>query len=314
MFHAIQHITRYRYSEPIAESQMEVRMEPRSELNQRCWEFELLTTPKARVHHYRDSIGNTVHHFDVPGRHTRLTITAQSLVEVDPPDALPETLGPDAWGEIDAAAAEGDHWEMLAPSKFVVMSPLLEALAAELELDRRVDPLTALLGINRAMRSTFAYAPKSTRVDTPIDDVLRSRRGVCQDFSHIMIALVRQMGIPCRYVSGYLFHGSDDRARSSDDATHAWVEAYLPELGWVGLDPTNDMIASDRHIRVAVGRDYADVPPTRGVFRGSADSELSVSVQVVPAEAPILEEPAATSWIHVDNDDASGLVEQQQQQ
>ena len=129
----------------------------------------------------------------------------------------------------------------------------------------------------------FEYRPQSTRVDSPIDEALDARSGVCQDFAHIMIALVRDIGIPCRYVSGYLFH--HDRAdRSSIGATHAWVEALLPDIGWVGFDPTNNRLAEDRHIRVAIGRDYSDVPPTKGVFKGvsAVRSELAVAVKVGP--------------------------------
>ena len=118
------------------------------------------------------------------------------------------------------------------------------------------------------------------------DHALSMRQEVCQDFTHIMIALVRQLRVPCRYVSGYLYHRSNGPDRSAEDAMHAWVEAYLPGLGWVGFDPTNNVLTGDRHIRVAVGRDYADVPPTRGVFKGNGDSELCVAVQVYPAEAP----------------------------
>ncbi len=139
----------------------------------------------------------------------------------------------------------------------------------------------------------FAYSPKSTRVDSPIDEALETRAGVCQDFAHIMIALARQAGIPCRYVSGYLFHRPDSLDRSSDGATHAWVEALLPDLGWIGFDPTNNLIVGDRHIRVAVGRDYADVPPTRGVFKGKSAvrSELAVAVSVGPARLAMAGDP-----------------------
>ncbi|WP_255603911.1 transglutaminase family protein [Oscillochloris sp. ZM17-4] len=140
------------------------------------------------------------------------------------------------------------------------------------------------------MYRTFAYAPQTTTVDSPIDEALAKRKGVCQDFAHIMIALVRPLGIPCRYVSGYLYHRVEDHDRSERDASHAWVEALLPGLGWVGFDPTNNLIARDRHIRVAVGRDYADVPPTKGVYRGRAESSLEVGVKVVPTEAFIPDE------------------------
>ena len=168
------------------------------------------------------------------------------------------------------------------PSPFARPTPRLEDFAREIDLQRAEDPLATVRRINAELFDRLTYSPKSTRVDSPIDDALESRKGVCQDFTHIMIALVRQLGIPCRYVSGYLFHQPDGDVRSPDGSTHAWGEAWLPELGWVGFDPTNNLVADHRHIRVAVGRDYADVPPTRGVFKGAsaARSELSVAVRV----------------------------------
>jgi transglutaminase-like putative cysteine protease len=226
-------------------------------------------------------------------------VIAESLVEHQPLAEIPECLAPEAWKELDALVAEGDYWEMLLPSEFALPTPLLLELATELNVTRRDDPLKLLYEINRHLYDAISYAPQTTRVDSPIDEALRSRRGVCQDFAHIMIALVRQLGIPCRYVSGYLYHGLDDHDRSISDATHAWVEAFLPELGWVGFDPTNALIARDRHIRTALGRDYADVPPTRGLFRGRTDSELYVAVQVTAStEAPDLDRelPIPEDW------------------
>jgi transglutaminase-like putative cysteine protease len=175
---------------------------------------------------------------------------------------------------------------MLMPSRFASPTDLLDKLAHKLDVRRRDDPLVLLRELTAALRETFEYAPQATEVDSLIDEALSNRRGVCQDFAHIMIALVRGVRIPCRYVSGYLFHRLEDDDRSAEDATHAWVEALLPGLGWVGFDPTNNLIASQRHIRVAIGRDYGDVPPTRGVFKGQAKTELSVAVKVVPSATP----------------------------
>ena len=280
MYYSIRHVTRFRYYKPISESIMEVRIQPRTEEMQRCLEFHLFTQPRARIHDYRGDLGNRVHYFDIPNRHTQLTVTAESLVElIETPD-IPERLLPDAWRELDALTANDEYWDMLQPSHFASPTPLLHQLAQELHVERGSDPLTTLRTLNTALRGAIDYAPQNTRVDSPIDDALSQRRGVCQDFAHIMITLVRGLGIPCRYVSGYLYHRGGRRDRSSESATHAWVEALLPSLGWVGFDPTNDMLAGDRHIRVAVGRDYADVPPTRGVFRGKTESELSVTVKV----------------------------------
>jgi transglutaminase-like putative cysteine protease len=310
MFYSIRHVTRFVYTPPVTESMTEVRMQPRAEGGQRCLKFEIHTQPRARILGYRDHLGNIVHHFDIPGKHSQLKITAESTVEIAPPPPLPESLDDGAWEAMDAIDRSGAYWDYLAPSQYAFKTELLAELARELRVKRRGDPLSLLREINAAIYENFDYKPQSTSVDSPIDDALRMRVGVCQDYAHIMIALARELRIPCRYVSGYLFHEGNGHDRSAAGASHAWVEAYLPELGWVGFDPTNNLIAGERHIRTAIGRDYADVPPTRGVFKGLAQSELSVGVQVSPAEAPPPEEEMApmTTWI------APAPVEDDQQQ
>ncbi|EFO78974.1 transglutaminase domain-containing protein [Oscillochloris trichoides DG-6] len=284
MYYSILHKTRFRYSAPISESLTETRMRPLSEGFQRCLKFNLTTSPNATIHHYQDAYANAVQHFDIPGQHRQLTITAEAIVAFTEPPRLPRSLSPEAWNLLDDLVAEQDVWDFLAPSHFARPSPLLNTLAEQLDVRRRGDPLSLLFEIAGRMYRTFAYAPQTTSVDSPIDQALANRKGVCQDFAHIMIALVRPLGIPCRYVSGYLFHRAEDHDRSESDATHAWVEALLPGLGWIGFDPTNNLLARDRHIRVAVGRDYADVPPTKGVHRGRAESTLEVGVKVLPTE------------------------------
>ena len=299
MFYSIRHVTRFVYTPPVTESMTEVRMQPRAEGGQRCLKFELHTQPRARILGYRDHLGNIVHHFDIPGKHSQLKITAESTVEIAPAPPLPESLDAGAWEAMDAIDRSGAYWDYLAPSQYAFKTELLAELARELRVKRRGDPLSLLREISAAIYESFDYKPQSTSVDSPIDDALRMRVGVCQDYAHIMIALARELRIPCRYVSGYLFHEGNGHDRSAAGASHAWVEAYLPELGWVGFDPTNNLIAGERHIRTAIGRDYADVPPTRGVFKGLAQSEMSVGVQVSPAEAPPPEEEMApmTTWI-----------------
>lgn len=294
MYYSILHKTRYRYTAPVRESLTEVRMKPRSEGVQRCLTFKLTTSPASPVHHYTDCYGNTVHHFDIPTPHRTMTITAEAIVILPQPPPLPDTLGPGAWDELDALTRAEDHWDFLAPSRFARTTPMLEDLARELGAERRDDPVIVLRELNERMYQAFAYDSDHTEVDSPIDLALAARKGVCQDFAHIMIALVRRLGIPCRYVSGYLFHRVEDHDRSEQDATHAWIEALLPNLGWFGFDPTNNLIAGERHIRTAVGRDYADVPPTRGIFKGRAESRLEVGVKVAPTEARIPAEEVAT--------------------
>jgi transglutaminase-like putative cysteine protease len=188
---------------------------------------------------------------------------------------------------------------MLLPSTFAVETPALVGLAATLDVRRRDDPLALTHEINQRLFDYFDYVPQHTRVDSPIDEAITSRKGVCQDFAHTMIALLRHVGIPARYVSGYLYRGREDHDRSTPDASHAWVDAFLPHLGWVGFDPTNNLVASRRHIRTALGRDYADVPPTRGVFRGATQSELYVAVHVEASNsAPELDRslPVPEDW------------------
>lgn len=311
MHYSIRHITRFRYSSPISESIMELRMQPRSEHGQRCLDFRLQIVPPARVLSYHDYYGNAVHHFSLPRQHTQLTITAEALVEAHPPPEPPEALPPHSWHDLAVIVATDQYWDFQHPSFFARPTELLCALMQELQLVRGADPLSTLRHVNTAIYEHFSYAPNTTRVDSPIDDALRACRGVCQDFAHIMIAMVRELGIPCRYVSGYLFHRTEDHDRSEEDATHAWVEALLPDLGWVGFDPTNNLIAGERHIRVAVGRDYADVPPTHGFYRGQAASELAVTVQVSPSVAPPSEDDMpAVVWVPY----AGDLQEAQQQQ
>jgi transglutaminase-like putative cysteine protease len=289
MRYSVRHVTRFTYDSPITESVMEARMQPRSDGFQRCLHFALTTTPDARVMVYQDHDGNTVHHFDIPARHSRLTVTADALVECLPRTPLPHRLGPGAWTTLDALASSGESYESLSQSTFVTPSAALEAFRQELRLERGHDPLVTLRRLMGEVYARFEYSPRSTRVDSPIDEALATRRGVCQDFAHIFLALVRPLGVPARYVSGYLFRDEGSSDRSADGATHAWVEVLLPDLGWVGFDPTNNLIAEDRHVRVAIGRDYADVPPTRGVYKGASAvrSELGVSVRVGAARSPL---------------------------
>jgi len=298
-FISIRHLTRFRYSHPISESIMETRMHPRSDQHQHCLSFTLSVSPRCRVFSYRDPLGNNVQHFDIPGEHNQLVIIAESIVEQQSRPEVPKFLAPDAWKEVDAMVAEGDYSEMLLPSGFAHSTEPLRELAARLHVVRRDDPLMLVQELNKKLYDYFDYDPEHTNVDSPIDVAIISGRGVCQDFAHTMIALLRHVKIPARYVSGYLYRGNNDHDRSTPDASHAWVEALIPQLGWVGFDPTNNLVGCHRHIRTAIGRDYADVPPTHGVFRGKTESELYVAVHVEATDkAPDLDRkiPIPEDW------------------
>lgn len=320
MLYDIRHLTRFRYSDPVQENVMEARMQPRTEALQTCLKFDLNVKPTVQLQCYHDYLGNTVHHFDLPRLHKQLSLTAEAQVEVDHTPRVPDSLPASSWQALAQLGDQFEYWDMLRPSRFTRPTPLLNALAEELNIDT-TDPLTAVRQLNERLYAAFDYAPKTTDVHSTFDEALAQRQGVCQDFTHIMIALLRQIGIPARYVSGYLFHRRQTHNqaidRSVEDATHAWVEAYLPELGWVGFDPTNNLIVGERHIRVAVGRDYADVPPTRGVYSGEAKDELSVGVSVTIADSRAVTDEEllpVTTWEPIDEEDLLHFQQQQQQQ
>ena len=319
MFYAVRHYNRYRYTRPVWQSAMEVRMHPRNEQSQRCFTFQLSVSPRARIFSHIDHNGNVVHYFDIPEPHRYLTVIADALVDVDAPEPLPPSLGETAWQDLDHLIASEDYWDMLMPSHFARDSEELDAFGKECGVNKRSgDPLDLLLSLNNAIFERFDYVRDKTTVNSPIEVALRARQGVCQDFTHIFIALVRNLRIPCRYVSGYLYHDELHPDRSAEGATHAWAEALLPGVGWIGFDPTNNLTTGERHIRTATGRDYSDVPPTVGIMKGSAKSELQVRVRVTPSEAvlpPDQELAADQEWSRfLENNELAETVAAQQQQ
>lgn len=318
MFYTIQHITKFRYNLPVSESVMEVRMHPRSEDAQRCITFQLSVSPKTRVFSYRDYLNNYVHHFDIPRFHNQLLVVAESVVDVEDSPELPWALDMGAWERLDHQIVQNDFWEFLRESDFVGESPGLQQLREELQAFRRDDPLSVVREINQGLFESFYYDTEATNVNSPITRALDQRKGVCQDFAQIMLALLRPLGLPARYVSGYLFHDKHDI--SAEGATHAWVEVYLPDIGWTGFDPTNNMLACERHIRTAIGRDYGDVPPTKGVYKGQAMSQLSVKVKVLksdkfePAEEELTSNEDWGTFLARDREAEVTLLRQQQHQ
>ncbi len=280
----IDHTTAFTYSEPVLYSLLELRLRPRTEGQQQCLSFKLTTTPPSQATAYRDGLGNAVHHFDIPQQHTELRLVSEAVVEIAPFPELPPSLSPSAWDALRTLSISGEFYDELEPSHYIQTTPALVAFTEQLGVAQpHSDPLTLLRQLNAAIKTTLRYDQRSTSVDSAIDVALELRGGVCQDYAHIMIAICRRLGIPARYVSGYLFHRTDQKDQSAEDASHAWIEAYLPGLGWIGFDPTNDLIAAERHVRVAVGRDYLDVPPVRGVLNGGGASTLEVGVRVAEA-------------------------------
>lgn len=316
MQYSVKHITHYKYLGPVRESAMEVRLRPRTDARQRCYSFQLSIEPPVTPNEYVDHVGNVIHYFDIAAQHDELRLESRAVVDVNQPVIAPSgAVGP-SWSELESLSESADFWDYLQPSRFIRQSESLRSFASEFNVTRRDTPLALLRELSDRMYSAFEYQPLTTNVNSQIDEALEKRAGVCQDFAHIFIALVRPLGIPCRYVSGYLFHRSQDHDRSEQDASHAWAEAYLPGIGWLGLDPTNNIVAGERHIVVAVGRDYDDVPPTRGVFKGVVASQLKVGVRVVPATSDDLQEsdlPLSTMPQEYTQEEEAAFEEYQQQ-
>ena len=287
----IRHVTQYHYERPVRESLMELWMQPQKTARQRLVSFELDIEPAAQVFSYADSFGNAVYHFDVPQPHDMLTIIARSAVETEGPGERPDALDMGEWDRLRSEFVRGECFDFLRPHGFVQTTDALAGFVAEHQLEdlRRKDPLTAMRILSETIYKAFEYQAGVTDADSPIDLALGAGRGVCQDFAHIMLAICRSWGLPARYVSGYLFTDREAGDRSDPDATHAWVEVFLPSLRWVGFDPTNNVMTGERHVAVAVGRDYADVTPSRGVYKGDSDSELAVGVSVRRARAALAE-------------------------
>jgi transglutaminase-like putative cysteine protease len=286
----VRHVTQYHYDASVRESVMELWMQPQKSGSQRLVSFELEVEPPAQLFSYADNFGNAVYHFDVPQPHERLTIVARAAVETQQLD-LPDALDRGEWDRLKSDFVRGECYDFLQPHGFAVQTPALQAFVEKHQINdlRHFDPLTAVRKLMALIYEAFDYETGVTTAESPIDHALEEGRGVCQDFSHIMIAICRAWEIPARYVSGYLFTNRTEGDRSDPDATHAWIEVFLPSLRWVGLDPTNNVMTGERHVAVAVGRDYADVPPSQGVYKGEAESQLAVGVSVRRARTAIAE-------------------------
>ena len=284
----VRHRTRYGYDDEVTASYGRAYLVPRDAPGQRCLEHRLEVSPEPLFSHESvDLYGNRSVYFEVHTGHEVLDVLAVSRVEVDRP--LPDLAALDrlSWEQAAAAVAAGptavEACDLLLPSPQVGVEPELAGYAATVfEPGRPVgEALTALVS---RIHDDFDYRSGATSVSTTLAEVLRRREGVCQDFAHVAVACLRTVGIPARYVSGYLeTEPPPGRPRlQGADASHAWVSALLPELGWVDLDPTNDQPADSRYVVTAWGRDYADVPPLKGViFTESTSSTLAVEVDVV---------------------------------
>lgn len=287
MTYRITHTTEYKYATPVSGSHNMAHLLPVSYRRQRCLDSDLEIDPNPRaLRHYRDYYGNTATYFDLAKTHQRMRVTVVSRVEVTLP---PAPLDERPWEVVVSDLMQSTDERSLLAREFLLASPYLPTLAdvyayALPSFTPRRSFGEALLDLMKRIHTEFKYESGATTVATPLTEVLATREGVCQDFAHLMIACLRSMGIPAFYVSGYIetVPPPGQIRLVGADASHAWLSAYSPVTGWMEFDPTNDVMPTLRHIRLAKGRDYGDVAPLKGVLYGGGEHRLTVSVDVCP--------------------------------
>lgn len=278
------HTTTYDYSEPVSLCHSEVHLAPRATRQQRVVSHELIIHPKPdSCTNHKDYFGNEVTYFAIDEPHQRLSITSSSVIDLQASQPIHPGLTP-PWEQVREAVHRHEMAETFEALQFAFESP---RIAIGPEFASYAGPsftagrpmLDAVMDLCRRIHREFEYDQRATTVTTPVGEVLSSRRGVCQDFAHIMIACLRSMRLPARYVSGYLRSGGDSLGT---EASHAWVSVFCPGFGWLDIDPTNDVIPSGSHVTIAWGRDYSDVTPVKGVASGGGEQTIGVSVEVLP--------------------------------
>lgn len=261
----IHHTTVFSYDEPISEGFTEVRLKPQDGQGQLCPSFALTSNPSASVFSYRDRHGNEVLHFDLLTPHDRLTVTARSVVHTA-----------DEFVRTETGLSLVDRFDFLQPTTYAPLGEAIRELAGPCVVQG--DSAATVARVTAAVRGRLRYETGSTDVTTTAEDALARGAGVCQDFTHVALGACRSLGLPSRYVSGYIYAPGS----ASGAASHAWLDVFLDGHGWISVDPTHDTFQNGHHVRLAVGCDYADVPPTRGVFKGNAKESLGVTVKIEP--------------------------------
>jgi transglutaminase-like putative cysteine protease len=286
----ISHVTKYSYQSPASELFMDVRLSPPTDASQTVISRSLVVSPECPLIGYTDYFGNHVEQFSIISRHESLVLRAESEIETHPM-AVPEEAMALSFSEARQVLRRDQlkSFDFLHSSPGVELGPAVNRIASRFfnskaELGQIVHDLMAWVN------SYFKYTPGSTHVGTTVDEALKLKKGVCQDYAHVMIAILRSGGIPARYVCGYIETDSQRRAAAKKNApkrligaaeSHAWVDLKLPNGDWYALDPTNNIPASERHVVLAVGRDFHDTSPTRGVFKGAGRTSLKATVQML---------------------------------
>ena len=268
----IQHTTHFAYASPVRDSFNEVRLQPFSNEHQTVEAFDLRIAPLARVRQYQDFYANSVHHFEIVEPHTELLVESRLRVTTHPPPALSLDARPAPLARLPEALRTERCSDFVLESRYVDTSPETWRLAVD-AIEGENDVWQGALRLMAFVHGHLAYQSHSTQVHTHMREVLARRQGVCQDFAHVLLGLCRALRIPALYVSGYL-------ATETASATHAWVEVFVPGAGWQGLDPTHHRPPDESYVKIAVGRDYADVAPVKGTYKGTTERTMKVAVRV----------------------------------
>ena len=293
MRYRVSHRTVYEYNNAVSVSHHLIRLKPREFAFQHCSDFRVASEPEpSLISSHEDYFGNTVNFITIEGPHRQLAVTSRCQVEICPRNAL-RSEDDQPWEVVRELCRQDIGLYRDGASEFVFPSPLVapappfaEYGAASFLPGRPV--LDAGLDLMHRIHHDFQFNSETTTVATPLEQVFEQRSGVCQDFAHLQIACLRALGLPARYVSGYLETSppAGQPKLAGADASHAWVQLWCGDAGWLDLDPTNDLLPGERHITVALGRDFADVSPLRGVLVGSGTHHLSVAVDVTPMLEP----------------------------
>lgn len=277
----VKHITQYSYTEPVIDSMNQLMLYPLQEGGQELISHQLTVSGYPEVETFTDYFGNKVGIFSLLTPHEKLTILSEIEIETSEP-APPADLEPAGvqWDALSTLQEQFPYLDYLQQEDFEALEEL--SRLNESMLNKAESPLTNALRLSAYIYHHFQYRKGITSIETGIDEIWQLKAGVCQDFAHMLMVLLRMTGIPARYVSGYICPKNHELR--GEGATHAWVEAYIPFFGWLGLDPTNNCIVTDRHIRLAVGRHFTDCTPVKGTYKGSAAHTLEVSVVISNGE------------------------------
>jgi transglutaminase-like putative cysteine protease len=295
MNYKISHTTTYHYNVPVSVCHNEARLKPLNTFYQQCKASEIIIDPPASDYSERvDFFGNHVTYFTIQQAHQMLSVSSVSTVKTLPEARDLDSYNNISWEEVATCFSEQHDEDILDAKQFILNSPLIAAnqemanYAERSFLEGRliIDTVQDLM---ERIHRDFTYDPHFTTIATPLLDVLKHRRGVCQDFAHLAIGCLRSMGLAARYVSGYIetLPPAGQQRLIGADASHAWFSVYVPNMGWIDFDPTNNQMPMEKHITVAVGRDYHDVTPLKGVVFGGGKHKLDVSVDVASIEESI---------------------------